>query len=48
MTREQAELIIEEELIDTDWYPSYRHTGEFHLSVWFDHTSDKYETFYVG
>lgn len=29
MTREQAELIIkEEQLIYTDWYPSYKHVGE--------------------
>ncbi|EOI2963000.1 hypothetical protein ACMT56_001738, partial [Campylobacter jejuni] len=49
MTREQAELIIEEEkLIDTDWYPSYKHAGEYHLTMWFDSDNNKYETFYVG
>ncbi|MGH2268236.1 hypothetical protein, partial [Campylobacter taeniopygiae] len=49
MTREQAELIIEEEkLIDTDWYPSYKHAGEYHLTIWFDSDNNKYETFYVG
>ncbi|HEA8077259.1 TPA: hypothetical protein RXM91_001866 [Campylobacter jejuni] len=48
MTREQAELIIEEEkLIDTDWYPSYKHAGEYHLTMWFDSDNNKYETFYV-
>ncbi|HEF7860125.1 TPA: hypothetical protein SBB50_001704 [Campylobacter jejuni] len=48
MTREQAELIIEEEkLIDTDWYPSYKHSGEYHLTMWFDSDNNKYETFYV-
>ncbi|WP_072224130.1 hypothetical protein [Campylobacter jejuni] len=42
MTREQAELIIKEEkLIDTDWYPSYKHSGEYHLTMWFD--SEKLE-----
>ncbi|MGJ0159251.1 hypothetical protein ACP0SI_09400 [Campylobacter coli] len=49
MTREQAELIIKEEkLIDTDWYPSYKHLGEYHLTMWFDSDNNKYETFYVG
>ncbi|XAK45959.1 hypothetical protein AAID91_05055 [Campylobacter coli] len=49
MTREQAELIIKEEkLIDTDWYPSYKHSGEYHLTMWFDSDNNKYETFYVG
>lgn len=49
MTREQAELIIKEEkLIDTDWYPSYKHSGEYHLTMWFDSNNNKYETFYVG
>ncbi|EDP6651555.1 hypothetical protein FVY54_09175 [Campylobacter jejuni] len=49
MTREQAELIIKEEkLIDTDWYPSYKHAGEYHLTMWFDSDNNKYETFYVG
>ncbi|HEE9050237.1 TPA: hypothetical protein R2I96_001795 [Campylobacter jejuni] len=44
MTREQAELIIEEEkLIDTDWYPSYKHSGEYHLTMWFDSDNNKYE-----
>ncbi|EAJ8747493.1 hypothetical protein FDW76_09210 [Campylobacter jejuni] len=48
MTREQAELIIKEEkLIDTDWYPSYKHAGEYHLTMWFDSDNNKYETFYV-
>ncbi|OEW92870.1 hypothetical protein [Campylobacter jejuni] len=48
MTREQAELIIKEEkLIDTDWYPSYKHSGEYHLTMWFDSDNNKYETFYV-
>ncbi|EAI4794403.1 TPA: hypothetical protein ACOS5I_001884 [Campylobacter jejuni] len=48
MTREQAELIIEEEkLIDTTWYPSYKHSGEYHLTMWFDSDNNKYETFYV-
>ena len=41
MTREQAELIIkEEQLIYTDWYPSYKHVGEFHLTMWFDSKSN--------
>ncbi len=49
MTREQAELIIKEEkLIDTDWYPSYKHSGEYHLTMWFDSDNNKYGTFYVG
>ncbi|MCV3509389.1 hypothetical protein L8W69_09230 [Campylobacter sp. CNRCH_2016_3089] len=49
MTREQAELIIEEEkLIDTTWYPSYKHLGEYHLTMWFNPNNNKYETFYVG
>lgn len=49
MTREQAELIIKEEkLIDTTWYPSYKHSGEYHLTMWFDSDNNKYETFYVG
>ncbi|HEC1806333.1 TPA: hypothetical protein R1750_001807 [Campylobacter jejuni] len=48
MTREQAELIIEEEkLIDTDWYPSYKHSGEYHLTMWFD-SDNKYEAVYIG
>ncbi|EAJ8119543.1 hypothetical protein I2594_001805 [Campylobacter jejuni] len=48
MTREQAELIIKEEkLIDTTWYPSYKHSGEYHLTMWFDSDNNKYETFYV-
>ncbi|HEE9016180.1 hypothetical protein ACI2DF_09125 [Campylobacter jejuni] len=48
MTREQAELIIKEEkLIDTTWYPSYKHLGEYHLTMWFDSDNNKYETFYV-
>ncbi|MEA8965426.1 hypothetical protein [Campylobacter jejuni] len=48
MTREQAELIIEEEkLIDTDWYPSYKHSGEYHFTIWFNPNNNKYETFYV-
>lgn len=49
MTREQAELIIKEEkLIDTTWYPSYKHLGEFHLTMWFNPNNNKYETFYIG
>ncbi len=49
MTREQAELIIEEEkLIDTDWYPSYKHSGEYHLTMWFDSDNNKYEAVYIG
>ncbi|MCR8678141.1 hypothetical protein CAMP5053_07985 [Campylobacter sp. S4:11] len=49
MTREQAELIIKEEkLIDTTWYPSYKHLGGYHLTMWFDSDNNKYETFYVG
>ncbi|MCV3531492.1 hypothetical protein L8Y18_08635, partial [Campylobacter sp. CNRCH_2007_0968H] len=45
----QAELIIEEEkLIDTTWYPSYKHLGEYHLTMWFNPNNNKYETFYVG
>ncbi|ECC1828699.1 hypothetical protein ACU6GU_001895, partial [Campylobacter jejuni] len=48
MTREQAELIIKKEkLIDTTWYPSYKHSGEYHLTMWFDSDNNKYETFYV-
>ncbi|HIF9891844.1 TPA: hypothetical protein ACX8EA_001879, partial [Campylobacter jejuni] len=49
MTREQAELIIKEEkLIDTDWYPSYKHSGEYHLTMWFDSDNNKYEAVYIG
>ncbi|ELB8244197.1 hypothetical protein RIC74_001722 [Campylobacter jejuni] len=49
MTREQAELIIKEEkLIDTDWYPSYKHLGEYHLTMWFDSDNNKYEAVYIG
>ncbi|EAJ5475672.1 hypothetical protein DC262_09345 [Campylobacter jejuni] len=49
MTREQAELIIKEEkLIDTDWYPSYKHAGEYHLTMWFDSDNNKYEAVYIG
>lgn len=49
MTREQAELIIkEEQLIYTDWYPSYKHVGEFHLTIWFDSKSNKFEVLYIG
>lgn len=49
MTREQAELIIkEEQLIYTDWYPSYKHVGEFHLTMWFDSKSNKFEVLYIG
>ncbi|MPP87972.1 hypothetical protein F9667_09505 [Campylobacter jejuni] len=45
---QQAELIIKEEkLIDTTWYPSYKHLGEYHLTMWFDSDNNKYETFYV-
>ncbi len=35
-------------MIDTDWYPSYKHSGEYHLTMWFDSDNNKYETFYVG
>ncbi|MHB71464.1 hypothetical protein EBI20_09460, partial [Campylobacter jejuni] len=31
----------------TDWYPSYKHAGEYHLTMWFDSDNNKYETFYV-
>ncbi|EGO3173234.1 hypothetical protein IT710_002007, partial [Campylobacter coli] len=49
MTREQAELIIKEEkLIDTTWYPSYKHSGEYHLTMWFDSDNNKYEAVYIG
>ncbi|EAL7805684.1 hypothetical protein DVV79_08575 [Campylobacter jejuni] len=50
MTREQAELIIEEEkLIDTDWYPSYKHSGEYHFTIWFNpNNNNKYEAVYIG
>ncbi|EIV5072346.1 hypothetical protein L8648_001659, partial [Campylobacter lari] len=49
MTREQAQLIIEEEkLIDTTWYPSYKHSGEYHLTMWFDSDNNKYEAIYIG
>ncbi|EPE8495050.1 hypothetical protein ACSGY6_001769 [Campylobacter jejuni] len=49
MTREQAELIIEEEkLIDTDWYPSYKHSGEYHFTIWFNPNNNKYEAVYIG
>ncbi|NGY15454.1 hypothetical protein FBE97_08750 [Campylobacter sp. CFSAN093239] len=49
MTREQAELIIKEEkLIDTTWYPSYKHLGEYHLTMWFDSDNNKYEAVYIG
>ncbi|EAI3313660.1 hypothetical protein FUV82_08975, partial [Campylobacter jejuni] len=34
-------------LIDTTWYPSYKHLGEYHLTMWFDSDNNKYETFYV-
>ncbi|MCW1344717.1 hypothetical protein OLP53_08860, partial [Campylobacter jejuni] len=29
------------------WYPSYKHSGEYHLTMWFDSDNNKYETFYV-
>ncbi|AJC92618.1 hypothetical protein CSUB8523_1126 [Campylobacter subantarcticus LMG 24377] len=35
-------------MIDTTWYPSYKHLGEYHLTMWFDSDNNKYETFYVG
>ncbi|MCR8713027.1 hypothetical protein [Campylobacter sp. W0066.1] len=35
-------------MIDTTWYPSYKHLGEYHLTMWFNPNNNKYETFYVG
>ncbi|EAI0404401.1 hypothetical protein FTJ15_09045, partial [Campylobacter jejuni] len=32
----------------TDWYPSYKHSGEYHLTMWFDSDNNKYEAVYIG
>ncbi|OEY29710.1 hypothetical protein A0L15_09150, partial [Campylobacter jejuni] len=30
------------------WYPSYKHSGEYHLTMWFDSDNNKYEAVYIG
>ncbi|ECP5952771.1 hypothetical protein FVA18_09440, partial [Campylobacter jejuni] len=49
MTREQAELIIEEEkLIYVTWRDYDNTSGEYHFTIWFNPNNNKYETIYIG
>ncbi|MGH2268234.1 hypothetical protein [Campylobacter taeniopygiae] len=49
MTREQAELIIEEEkLIYVTWRDYDNASGEYHFTIWFNPNNNKYETIYIG
>ncbi|MBZ7936625.1 hypothetical protein H2279_08320 [Campylobacter sp. B0100352/1] len=48
-TREQAELIIEEEkLIYVTWRDYDNTSGEYHFAIWFNPNNNKYETIYIG
>ncbi|HIC3276697.1 TPA: hypothetical protein ACW4JN_001890, partial [Campylobacter jejuni] len=48
MTREQAELIIEEEkLIYVTWRDYDYTAGEYHFTIWFN-PNNKYEAVYIG
>ncbi|EFO9464832.1 hypothetical protein HL761_001787, partial [Campylobacter jejuni] len=49
MTREQAELIIEEEkLIYITWRDYDNTAGEYHFTIWFNPNNNKYEAVYIG
>ncbi|HDX3383505.1 TPA: hypothetical protein ROD11_001785 [Campylobacter jejuni] len=49
MTREQAELIIEEEkLIYVTWRDYDYTAGEYHFTIWFNPNNNKYEAVYIG
>ncbi|MCW1872553.1 hypothetical protein OLQ26_08575 [Campylobacter jejuni] len=49
MTREQAELIIEEEkLIYVTWRDYDNTSGEYHFTIWFNPNNNKYEAVYIG
>ncbi|MBZ7942962.1 hypothetical protein, partial [Campylobacter molothri] len=48
-TREQAELIIEEEkLIYVTWRDYDNASGEYHFTIWFNPNNNKYEAVYIG